>query len=282
MLNDNITTWLNKSSFRNSDGKKVHAGVKDKFDHCLDAPNYTVFSNMTSAQQWNDDGLQETGFKSVTPLESPHNLIHLATSYSGAGRRNTIRSTRSRSSRATPAPTPSTTRARRPGVAGGTWLTLDSPLDPFRNPHGADKAMTSRDVVNIAELGYAYDFPDPPARVGEPHGPSPVLTVSGINRAAIAIGGSFVVSAWATLKSGEKVLVGTEAVLSRWHVSGCKNCQNHLEVRTHIPVEGWTKKDTDKMEFEIGLHTRNLSGVPRDGPGEGIQKPRFGLETDHL
>lgn len=44
------------------------------FQHCLNAPNYTVFSNTTSAGQWNLDHPGEF----VVPLEQPHNDIHLS------------------------------------------------------------------------------------------------------------------------------------------------------------------------------------------------------------
>jgi Common central domain of tyrosinase len=47
--------------------------LNQKYKACLNAPNYTVFSNTTSAAQWNDNAATP-----VTPLESPHNNIHLA------------------------------------------------------------------------------------------------------------------------------------------------------------------------------------------------------------
>ncbi|KAJ0163728.1 Tyrosinase [Colletotrichum tanaceti] len=43
MLNDNIVTWLNYSCFCNSDGEAVPAGIKAKYEDCLDASNYTVY-----------------------------------------------------------------------------------------------------------------------------------------------------------------------------------------------------------------------------------------------
>jgi tyrosinase len=118
-------------------------------------------------------------------------------------------------------------------------LSMDSPLNPFRTGEGpAARAMTSRDVVDIASLGYEfgpgsldeYANPDkaiPPFPVG------PVVHVSGINRGRIA--GSFVIAAYAE-SGGEKRLIGCEAVLSRWHVAGCANCQLHLESKATFPV----------------------------------------------
>jgi tyrosinase len=57
--------------------------------------------------------------------------------------------------------------------------------------------------------------------------------VSGINRGPIA--GSFVIAAHAEI-DGKKQLIGHEAVLSRWHVAGCANCQLHLESKPAFPV----------------------------------------------
>ncbi|KAE8220115.1 hypothetical protein CF319_g6313 [Tilletia indica] len=324
MLNDNVTMWLTKSSFINSEGKRVEAGIRDKFVHCLNAPNYTVFSNTTSAVRWNDDHEGESGYQAVVPIEGPHNSMHLALggfSMPNASRDQIADANGDMGENDTASfdpifyfhhsfidlqfwrwqqkhnqteslevihgyPGTNSVDSQGPtaGVAGGTWLTLDSPLDPFKNPHDSSKAMTSRDVVDITKLGYAYEYKES-LQAGKPHGPSPVLSVGGINRAAI--GGSFLISAWATLESGEKVLVGTEAVLSRWHTAECKNCQNHLEVRTHILLDGWTKKEAekaDKLGFEIVLHTRNqqASRGPKGGLGQVAPKPRYTLHTAHL
>jgi len=64
---------------------------------------------------------------------------------------------------------------------------------------------------------------------------------------------------------GVKHLIGAEAVLSRWHVAGCANCQNHLAIQAHIPLpEAWTEDDVQKARVYVRLHTR-------DQP-EGIEK----------
>ncbi|PFH63444.1 hypothetical protein XA68_10036 [Ophiocordyceps unilateralis] len=148
-----------------------------------------------------------------------------------------------------------------PGVQGNIWLTLDSPLNPFMNPHDKSQPMTSRDVVNIASIGYTYQLPgQAPGQPQEPRMPPklalcPQLIISGVNRAAIS--GSFSISAWALSNdsSGPR-LVGIEPVLSRWHVSGCANCQAHLEVRAHLPLEGWTNEQAQKTKFRVLVHTR--------------------------
>ncbi|RDA94733.1 hypothetical protein CP533_6784 [Ophiocordyceps camponoti-saundersi (nom. inval.)] len=149
-----------------------------------------------------------------------------------------------------------------PGVQGNVWLTLDSPLDPFKNPHDPCRAMTSRDVVDTRNLGYVYQLPG--QQVGQPQEaqmpvklpPCPQVLISGINRGTIS--GSFSISAWALDDKGEpSQMVGIEPILSRWHVSGCANCQSHLEVRAHLPLEGWTNEEAEKTKFRILVHTRD-------------------------
>ena len=74
LLNQNIIAWL--TSVIVVDGQVIPTHVEKKFQDCLNAPNYTVFSNTTSAAQWNEN--IASGAARVVPLESPHNDIHLA------------------------------------------------------------------------------------------------------------------------------------------------------------------------------------------------------------
>jgi len=80
--------------------------------------------------------------------------------------------------------------------------------------------------------------------------PTPILRIPGINRGNIA--GSFLISTWANDQ-----LVDVEPVLSRWHVQGCKNCQTHLNVKTFVPLYGWTPKDAKEAKFTVKIHTRD-------------------------
>lgn len=75
-LNSNILAWLLQSSYKTNNGTLIPAGVKDRFMKCLNAPNYTIFSNTTSAQRWNDE--IDGGSEPIVPIESPYNAIHLA------------------------------------------------------------------------------------------------------------------------------------------------------------------------------------------------------------
>ncbi|KAI6773062.1 hypothetical protein HG530_004020 [Fusarium avenaceum] len=336
MLNLNILTWLNQVNFENSKGKTIKANVSYKYGACLNAPNYTVFSNTTSAQQWNDDRIDNKGYVPIVPLESPHNSIHLAVGgfqlkkqhsdfnqYSGAngdmGENDTAafdpifffhhcfidlvfyewqKKNDALESfeiiHGYPGTNSVDNQGPTPGVAGGTWLTLDSALDPFKKPGSQTDPMTSRDVFNPQALGYAYEYNNsspnnfnagnPDLYVPEDEDPTPILAVSNINRSAI--GGSFMITAFSKSAINEEpVLAGTEAVLSRWHVAGCANCQNHLEVRTHIPLHGWSKEKAENAEFEVKLQTRNpkvanhvnFGTVPDQQPA-----PSFRLVTSHM
>ena len=51
-LNDNVKTWLSDSIFIGD--KQRWTGIREKYHVCLDAPYYTVFSNTTSAAQYNE------------------------------------------------------------------------------------------------------------------------------------------------------------------------------------------------------------------------------------
>lgn len=326
MLNENVQMWLNDESFINSSGKTIPAGVKQKFINCLKAPNYTVFSNRTSQTAWNDEHGDDDLFVPQVSLESPHDAIHLAVggieipSYNrdtteGAGANGDMGENDTASfdpifffhhcfidlmfwrwqkiHNATevlevvpgyPGTNSVDSQGPTPGVAGGTWLSLDSPLDPFKNFNDPSRPLTSHDVVNIEHLGYKYREPNhllaPP-----PLASAPFLSSSGVNRGAIA--GSFVISAWAVdPETKREQLVGVEPVLSRWHVSGCSNCQNHLESRAHFQLTGWSIEDAEKATFVAKLHTR---GGTRDGRrlgsghgGKGEQAPKLNLRIGHL
>ena len=84
-LNLNVLTWLLMSEYQPSNpvgddkGKKpkpLAAGARERYLKSLDAPNYLVFSNTSSAQKWNGD--KDDGSEPVVPIESPHNKMHLA------------------------------------------------------------------------------------------------------------------------------------------------------------------------------------------------------------
>jgi tyrosinase len=91
------------------------------------------------------------------------------------------------------------------------------------------------------------------------------VRVGGVNRGQIR--GSFLVSTFAVI-DGERHLLGTEAVLSRWNVSGCANCQTHLETKAVVPLHAFTDAAVAEAAFEIVVQTRDgiLKG-PKVAPG---------------
>jgi tyrosinase len=300
LLNDNIRNWLNATVI--VDGKPIGGGhVKDKYAACLDAPNYTVFSNTTSAAAWLDD----TGAR-VVPIESPHNSVHLAVGgfdlknifdaspIDGAngdmGENDTAgldpifffhhcfvdrvfwlwqKKNGFTDKLDIVAQYPGTNsvdnQGPTPGTAANSWLTLDSPLDPFRLSKGAkERPYTSQDCINIeTQLGYTYGPGSlEPAQMAAA-APAAVaasgartISVRGLNRARIR--GSFLISAFANV-NGQRRHVGTEAVLSRWHVDGCANCQTHLEGRAAIGMHplGQAAAALTPEQIEVQIRTRD-------------------------
>lgn len=302
LLNSNIVNWLGSSIVVG--GRTIPTNVAAKFAACLEAPNYTVFSNTTSAAQWNDD--HPGAAAAVVPLESPHNSIHLAVGgydvpsgpnagnfspiegangdmgendtagldpifyfhhcfidrvfwlwqkrHGFTGRLDVIEGYPGTNSVDSQGPTPGTTP--------NSWLSLASPLDPFkRMEDGVEKNYTSLDCIDIeSQLGYTYgpgsleDESQLRAHAATPGHSTKVLRVSGINRAPIR--GSFVVSAYADIE-GTKQLVGREAVLSRWSVRYCANCQTHLEVKAFFPLHAFSAAAVEQARFQVEIRTRD-------------------------
>jgi tyrosinase len=124
---------------------------------------------------------------------------------------------------------------------------------------GKERPYTSRDCINIeTQLGYTYgpgSLEEPQALAALQAGRSTkVVHVSGINRSAIR--GSFMISAYAII-GAKRFHLGTEAVLSRWHVSGCANCQTHLEAKAFIGVRGLPEESVRSAHFEVEVRTRD-------------------------
>lgn len=304
LLDTNIVNWLTSTVV--VDGITLTNGVADQFKACLDAPNYTVFSNTTSAAEWNDN--VPSGAAQVMPLEQPHNNIHLAVGgfdvpgvfdaspISGAngdmGENDTagldpifffhhcfidrvfwLWQKRHKATKELeiiaeyPGTNSVDNQGPTPGVVPNSWLTLDSPLAPFRKSGG--HFYTSHDCVDIeSQLGYTYGpgslddlaAPTPHALAAVPAGnSSKVVKVSGLNRAAIR--GSFVVAVFAEI-DGQRHRVGIDGVLSRWNVQGCANCQTHLTMKTFASLHQLRAETADRARIVVEVHTRD--GVMAD------------------
>jgi tyrosinase len=167
-----------------------------------------------------------------------------------------------------------------------TWLTLDSPLSPFKkNDGGGDRPYTSTDCIHIEkQLGYTYgpgsleQKPIALAAAVVPGASSKMIRVSGINRASIR--GSFLISAYINI-GGKKYHVGTEAVLSRWNVQYCANCQTHLEAKAFIGLHAFQQDSIENAEYEIQIRTRDgMLNHPQTSPSplSVMSKKSFQME----
>ncbi|KAM0364821.1 hypothetical protein ACHAPK_010213 [Fusarium culmorum] len=78
ILNQNVIRWLYLQKFQNHEEKWIASGEKDNYVNCLEAPNYTVFSNTTSAERYNEENRGKPTVSPVIPIEQPHNAVHLA------------------------------------------------------------------------------------------------------------------------------------------------------------------------------------------------------------
>ena len=187
ILNGNIKAWLNGQI--TIDGQ-VWGEILGNFVASLDAANYTLFSNTTSADAWN-----QANNTNVMPLESPHNYMHLAVGgfdYPGQGDVSAIPGANGdmgendtagldpifffhhcfidyafwiwqRRHGATDALTinpndPGANSNANPPPAGldpNTPLTLQTALQPFKKADGS--YVTTADCINIeTQLGYTY------------------------------------------------------------------------------------------------------------------------------
>jgi tyrosinase len=133
-------------------------------------------------------------------------------------------------------------------------------------------------VANILDLGYNYDdaFVKALVELPEPVGATNLdahIRISGLSRGDAK--GSFYLSAWASDPDtdDDPKLVALVPVLSRWHVGGCANCNNHLNV-TAIASVGMSSREAQRRNFEVLVHTR---GRKYGHPRLGGKTPNFSL-----
>lgn len=149
-------------------------------------------------------------------------------------------------------------------------ITMQTPLNPFKKADGT--VYTTADCIDIeGQLGYGYGpgsldgFAATSFEAAETLALAKradderTLHVGGVDRSKIR--GSFVISAYAEI-DGERRLLGHEAVLSRWHVEGCANCQTHLRSSAdfRLPVQA---AEQGAIEVEVRTHKGPLGGGPR-------------------
>jgi len=141
-----------------------------------------------------------------------------------------------------------------PGIPPNTWLSLETPLNPFRRIEGKTPvSFTSLDCINIErQLGYTYSLGSlensDESFSSLPEKNRKIVRISGINKAPIK--GSFLVAAYAKIEN-KNILVGINSVLSRWAVKGCANCQTHLEVKTTFDLENISEDIKKDASFNV-------------------------------
>ncbi|PCD24434.1 hypothetical protein FGRA07_11094 [Fusarium graminearum] len=197
ILNQNVIRWLYLQKFQNHEEKWISSGEKDNYVNCLEAPNYTVFSNTTSAERYNEENRGKPTVSPVVPIEQPHNAVHLAVGgFNVPGDKNHnvyefANGDMGENDTAAFDPLfffhhcfidyifwrwqdrhnkkesleimkgyPGTQLIKR-GKATANF-TMDFPLAPFEindQVTGKKRDMTSNDVVDISKLGYTYTEP---------------------------------------------------------------------------------------------------------------------------
>jgi tyrosinase len=170
-----------------------------------------------------------------------------------------------------------------PGVVPNSWLSLESPLSPFMlTKDGQTRPYTSLDCVNTEKsLGYTYGpgslsgrfDPRPTAELAltGPGRSTRSLSVSGFSRGSVA--GSFLVSAFATV-AGRTYHIGTEAVLSRWNVQNCANCQMHLDTKCNFSLHRFPPRAIEDASFSVQVTSRDYTlAVGSHEPKERAERP---------
>ncbi|WP_404333938.1 tyrosinase family protein [Sphingomonas sp. MMS12-HWE2-04] len=288
-LDANIMAWLTMPVYS---GGKTRGLVVDKFRQSMDAPSYTLFSNTTSMTAWNNANKDKpvTALESahnyihlaVGGFDIPtYNASPISGANGDMGENDTAALDPifyfhhcfidyafwiwQRRHNATQALTidgndPGASYANNQPPAGanpGDMLSMTTPLMPFLREDGS--TMTSNDGVDIeGQLGYTYgpgsldDYAAPAVATLATEAETPLrqIHVAGIDRSKIA--GSFVIAAYQEV-DGVHRLVGAEAVLSRWTVAGCANCQTRLKATGNFPV---TAAFAGEGNVKVVLHTR--------------------------
>ena len=262
-LNNNIRNWLRGSDNSGND-------IVTEFEDCLEAPNYTAFSNTQSAGAWN----KQNAGKVVVALESPHNDIHLAVggfdipgqgnfdNIPGAngdmGENNTagldpifffhhcnvdrmfwlwqIKTGNTESLEIIdgfPGATNAYNNGRGQGPAVGQGDDENLKLTTPLIPFQQENGnyYTSNDVINIeTQLGVTYS--DGSLATSRI---TKLKTMAFTKKLQVSgINREQIRGSFLILAyadvNGKEIFLGRHSVLSRWNVANCENCQNSLDV----------------------------------------------------
>ncbi len=287
-LDANIMAWLTVPV---ESGGVTRGLVVDRFHKCMDAPTYTLFSNTTSMGAWNKANPTAPVVALESPHNYIHLAVggfdiptYNASPIGGAngdmGENDTAaldpifffhhcfidyafwiwqRRQGTTQGFTIDMQDPGASYANNQPPAGanpGDQLTMSTTLIPFTRPDGS--YYVSSDCIDIeGQLGYTYgpgsldDFAST-SQVATlaAAGPTKQVQVGGIDRSKIA--GSFIIAAYAPDAEGTHRLVGAEAVLSRWNVGGCANCQTRLRAGSEFEVAA-----DRAWNVQVVIHTRN-------------------------
>jgi len=190
ILNQNVSNWLDDAIIIS--GQHIPTGSRVKFQQCLNAPNYTLFSNTSSANYYNSFIVNGDGKVPVVALETPHNDIHLAVGgfeapgfdmdpIDGAngdmGENDTagldpifhfhhcfvdrtfwqwqnLPDHKVEIISGYPGTNSVDGLGATPGIDPNSWLDLDTPLYPFKKADGT--YYTGRDAISAEALGFTY------------------------------------------------------------------------------------------------------------------------------
>ncbi|OBS23045.1 hypothetical protein FPOA_09363 [Fusarium poae] len=272
ILNQNVIRWLHEQKFQTHNEKWISAGEKDNYVNCLEAPNYTVFSNATSADRYNEENRGKPTVAPVIPIEQPHNAVHLAVGgFDVPGDKNHnvyafANGDMGENDTAAFDPLfffhhcfidyifwkwqerhnktetldimkgyPGTQLIKR-GKAIANF-TMDYPLAPFRikdQTTGQERDMTSNDVINISKLEYTYAEPGAPYinLVGSTQRFVDAPKLKISGINRAKISGSFVVSVWA--KTGEGM---PDRLLETKPILSRWNVEKCGNCRSHLEVK---------------------------------------------
>ena len=164
-----------------------------------------------------------------------------------------------------------------PSFPKGTHIDMNTPLIPFINPR-TGREYTSNDATDLSELGIAYGpgsfnplvppedeierlgktpyeiilpkISDPMTLAGsDPNSDNPFVGTKWVhNISRTDYEGSFIVHLYAQGHDGQELEVGREPILSRYNLTACRNCQNHLDVDMYVPLDPATLKHLEGPE----------------------------------
>jgi len=275
-------------------------GVYDLFVRCLEAPNYTVFSNTTSAGAWNfaNDSIV------VTALEEPHNDIHLSVGgfdFPGVGESGQIPGANGdMGENNTAALDPifffhhcnidrmlwlwqkrhnatkkieiiedyagtSSNDLQGPtqGIAPDTSLGITSPLAPFINPQ-TNATFTGEDCVDIEGelLNYTYG----PGSLDEPL-PRATAAKSGFSKKKL------------TVRGVDRALFQGSFILTAYaNVPGADGKTEKILLGHHSALSRWSviKCANCRTHLEVIAHF-SLDGLTEDA----VSRATFSVEVSH-